>query len=135
MKRYIVALVSVLFIALFSMRVAFASETCEYATDGEACEIWYFYNEENHWRACVNHDDVYGNDAAVSEEEAHTFEEGKCTVCDMKESKGSFTMSYWIVFVAVGIAGLFATARARTTFKNAKLDQTPFGLDKYKRRY
>lgn len=134
MKKLRNILMPILVGVLLLGTAAFASETCDYADDGVECEIWYFSNEESHWRACVNHDDIYGNDAAVSEEEPHEFVDGKCVVCDMEEIKGSETMYYIMVFVIVGVAGLWASARARSTFKNAKLEQTPFGLDKFKKR-
>ena len=134
MKKYWSFLAVLFVMVMLCAGTAFANETCEYATDGTACEIWYFYDNEYHWQACVNHKDVYGNDAKISEAEEHTFEEGKCSVCDAKETKGSSRMYYYIVLIIVGMLGLFASARSRTTFKDAKLDQRPFALDKFKKR-
>ena len=83
MKRF-GKFLATLFVAvlLFSM-TAFANETCALAETSEgACEIWWMYDNIEHWRACVNHRDRAGNDTRVTEPEAHTFVDGVCTVCE-----------------------------------------------------
>ena len=119
MKKYW-SLLAVLFVmVMLCTGTVLSNETCEYATDGTECEIWYFYDNEFHWQACVNHKDVYGNDAKISEAEEHNFEEGKCSVCDAKETKGTsaeriFNGAYAIACCTACPHSCAATAAAAT---------------------
>ena len=112
---------------------AFASETCVLSKiqEGE-CEIWWMYDNEKHWRACVNHRDRVGNDTVVTEPEAHEFVDGICTKCEREETGGLMAeKSYWIVFAIVAGIGYMIVLK----YKPKKLERdemTTFGLDKFK---
>lgn len=120
-------------VSLISM-TAFANETCSLADTAEgACEIWWMYNKDQHWRACVEHRDSAGNDTIVSSPVDHEFADGVCTVCGRTESKGFFAdKAYWIVFIVVAGIGFIIVSK----YKPKKLERdeaTTFGLDKFKR--
>ena len=122
----------VLLVATMLVTPVMASETCD-LSDGTPCDIWMFHNQEGHWRACVNHCDEKGNDTIVGEAEEHTFEEGVCTVCEVKESKGVGAYSYLFVFiVVVGLSALIPM-RMQKSFKKNNFEERPFGLDKYRK--
>ncbi len=119
--------------SLISM-TALASENCSLAEtqDGD-CEIWWMYDNEQHWRACVNHRDSAGNDTVVSEPEAHDFVDGVCTVCGREEVTGFLaTSGYWIIIVMVAGAGIIIVNRYRSP-KLRSDEVTTFGLDKFKK--
>ena len=120
-------------VSLLSM-TAFANETCSLAvTEGGACEIWWMYDNEQHWRACVNHRNEWGADTIVTEPEAHEFVDGVCKVCEREEADGFiFSQSYWIVLLIVVGIGYSIVSK----FKPKKLgrdEATTFGLDKFKK--
>ena len=129
-------IISILLAAVFMMSVfvtpVMASEACE-LSDGTECEIWWMYDKAEHWRACVNHRDAKQNDTPVSEREAHTFEEGICTVCEFKEVKGVGMYSYVFVFVVVLGVGMLVITRMNKGFKKNNFEEHPFGLDKYRK--
>ena len=132
MKKILHMIVAVMLMALMLVTPVMASETCE-LSDGTACDIWMFHNNEGHWRACVNHRDEKGNDTIMGEAEEHIFEEGVCTVCEAKESKGAGAYSYLFVFiVVVGLSALIPM-RMQKSFKKNNFEERPFGLDKYRR--
>lgn len=120
-------------VSLMSM-TAFANETCSLAeTSDGACEIWWMYDNEQHWRACVNHRDEWGNDTLVSEPEDHEFVDGICTVCEREEVKGFITeRGYWILFLLVAGAGYMVVFRYKPK-KLGRDEMTTFGLDKFKK--
>lgn len=120
-------------VSLFSM-TAFANETCALAESQEgACEIWWMYDNEQHWRACVAHRDAAGNDTVVSEPVAHEFEDGFCSVCGREEVTGFVAeRGYWILIVAIAGVGYIIISRFRSP-KLGRDDVTTFGLDKYKK--
>lgn len=126
---------AIVFVAVFMLSMtAFATETCSLAETSEGeCEIWWMFDNDMHWRACVNHRDNAGNDTKVTEPEAHTFEDGVCTVCGREEVTGFFMeRSYWIIFAIVAGVGFMIVMR----FKPKKLrsdEMTTFGLDKFKK--
>lgn len=134
MKRFGKFLAAILAaVTLFSM-TAFANETCSLAETQEgACEIWWMFDNEQHWRACVTHRDRAGNDAIVSSPEAHEFVDGVCTVCEREEVTGFVAeKGYWIVIVVIAGVGYIIVSR----YKSPKLgrdDVTTFGLDKFKK--
>ena len=134
MKRF-GKFLATLFVAvlLFSM-TAFANETCALAETMEGeCEIWWMYDNTQHWRACVNHRDRAGNDTRVTEPEAHTFVDGVCTVCEREEVTGFLAeKAYWIVIVVIAGIGYIIVTRYRSP-KLGRDDVTTFGLDKYKK--
>ncbi len=128
--------ISLLLAALLMMSVfvtpVMASETCD-LSDGTDCEIWWMYDKTEHWRACVNHRDQNGTDTPVSEKEAHTYEEGICTICGMKEVKGVGMYSYLFVFIVVLAVSLLIPMKMQRSFKKNKFDERPFGLDKFRK--
>lgn len=132
MKKSISLLLAIMLTLSVFVTPVMASETCD-LSDGTECEIWWMYNNEAHWRACVNHHDEKGNDMPVSEVEPHTFEDGICTVCEREEVKGAGTYSYIFVFVVVLGLGLMITTRMQKSFKKNNFEERPFGLDKYRR--
>ena len=134
MKRLSKLLAAILLtISLFSM-TAFANETCALAETSESpCEIWWMFDNDAHWRACVNHRDAGGNDTKVTEAEAHTFVDGICSVCEREESSGfAGNQAYWIVIVIVAGAGYVIVLRYKPK-KLGRDEVTTFGLDKYKK--
>ena len=134
MKRVSKFLAAILItISLFSM-TAFANETCALAESSETpCEIWWMFNNEMHWRACVNHRDSAGNDTRVTEAEAHEFVDGICSVCEHKESSGFVSeQAYWIIIVMVAGIGYVIVLRYKPK-KLGRDEVTTFGLDKYKK--
>ncbi len=134
MKKFGKFLATILItISLFSM-TAFANETCALAETSETpCDIWWMFDYESHWRACVNHRDAAGNDTRVTEPEAHAFVDGICSVCEREESSGFLVeKSYWIIIVIVAGVGYMIVTRYRSP-KLGKDDVTTFGLDKYKK--
>ena len=132
MKKIISLLLTVALVLAVFVTPVMANEICE-LSDGTECEIWWMYNNEVHWRACVNHRDEKGNDTLVSEVEAHTFEDGICTVCERKEVKGAGAYSYLFVFIVVLGLGLMITTRMQKSFKKNNFEERPFGLDKYRK--
>lgn len=139
MKRYISLLVTILFAVLLSSTIAMASETSDNATDdmevcsladGEKdCEIWWFYNAEEHWRACVEHRDSHGNDTVTSDTEPHEFVDGVCAVCEAKETAGIGGMSYIFVILIVVAIGMMISFK----YKRNTMEATTFGLDKFRK--
>ena len=120
-------------LTLFSM-TALANETCSLAErQGGECEIWWMFDNQQHWRACVAHRDAAGDDTIVSEPEAHDFVDGICTVCGREEVTGFFAeKGYWIIIIAVAGVGFIIISR----YKSPKLgrdEATTFGLDKFKK--
>ena len=120
-------------VSLMSM-TAFADETCYLAESSEgACDIWWMYDNKQHWRACVAHRDQAGNDTIVSEAEAHEFVDGICSVFEREEVTGFLAeSSYWIIIVLVAGIGYMIVTRYRSP-KLGRDDVTTFGLDKYKK--
>lgn len=132
MKKFKHILITTLVLCAMLIMPVMASETCD-LSDGTECEIWWMYDAEGHWRACVNHRDSKGNDTPVSVKEEHIFEDGYCTVCEAKEPKGVGTYSYLFVFiVVVGLSALIPM-RMQKSFKKNNFEERPFGLDKYRR--
>lgn len=134
MKRFGKFLAVLLMAVSICSMTAFADETCALAETMEGeCEIWWMYDNTQHWRACVNHRDQVGNDTIVSEPEAHEFVEGVCTVCEREEVTGFLAeRSYWIIIVIVAGLGYMIVTKYRSP-KLGRDDVTTFGLDKYKK--
>ena len=120
-------------ILLFSM-TAFANETCSLAESQEgACEIWWMFDNQYNWKACVAHRDGAGNDAIITEPEEHEFVDGICTVCEREEVTGFLAeKGYWIVIAAIAGIGYIIVSRYRSP-KLGRDDVTTFGLDKFKK--
>lgn len=142
MKKYTRLFTAILLaVMMFSMTVMGSEaedtvsndEICSYAKDGETCEIWWFYNHKEHWRACVTHDNEAGKDVPVSENEPHEFQDGICTVCGTKETKGNGFTSYIFVFLVVAAVSLLVPMKMQRSFKKNKFDEHPFGLDKFRK--
>ena len=134
MKRFGKFLAAILVtISVFSM-TAFANETCSLAETSETpCEIWWMFNNDVHWRACVNHRDAEGNDTRVTDPEAHAFVDGICTVCEREESSGFVVdQAYWIIIVIVAGVGYMIVSKYRSP-KLRSDEMTTFGLDKFKK--
>lgn len=139
MKKHISLLATILLAVMLSATIAFANdssstkpdggEVCSLA-DGETdCEIWWFYNATEHWRACVEHRDSYGNDTVVSETEPHDFVEEVCTVCGAKETSGISSASYILVILIVAGIGMMISIK----YKRNSMEATTFGLDKFRK--
>ena len=120
-------------VTLFSM-TAFANETCSMAeVQGGECEIWWMFDNQYHWKACVAHRDKAGNDTVVTEPEVHEFVDGVCTVCEREEVTGFLAeKGYWIVIAAIAGVGYIIISRYRFP-KLGRDDVMTFGLDKYKK--
>ena len=120
-------------ISLLSM-TAFANETCALAETQEgACDIWWLFDNEQHWRACVQHRDQWGNDTKVSEPVAHEFVDGFCSVCGREEVTGFVAkQGYWILIVIVAGVGFMIITRYRSP-KLGRDEATTFGLDKFRK--
>lgn len=138
MKKYISLLVPMLLAVMLFATVSVASEVssetgdtevCSLADGKKDCEVWWFYNAKEHWRACVEHRDSFGNDTLVSDPESHTFEEGVCTVCGTKETSGIGGMSYLFVIIIVAGIGMMISFR----YKRNTMEATTFGLDKFRK--
>ena len=132
MKKIIHIIVTVMLMTTMLVMPASANEVCD-LNDGTDCEIWWFYDAEGHWRACVNHRDEKGADTVVSEKEAHVFEEGICTICESKESKGVGVYSYIFVFIVVVGLSFLIPMRMHKNFKKNNFEERPFGLDKFRK--
>ena len=134
MKRFGKFLVVLLMAVSICSMTAFANETCALAETMEGeCEIWWMYDNTQHWRACVNHRNQAGNDTIVTEPEAHEFVDGVCTVCEREEVTGFLAeRSYWIIIVIVAGLGYMIVMKYRSP-KLGRDDVTTFGLDKYKK--
>lgn len=131
-------LLAVIFVMVFLVSMTtFASETestetCSFAKEGETCEIWWFFNNQQHWRACVTHRDSSGNDIIVTDPVDHEFVDGICTVCERPETSGISKYSYLFVILVVFVIGMMITNK----YKSPKLgrdDVTTFGLDKFRK--
>lgn len=135
MKKIIGLFVAVLLSISMLVITVSADEKCTLAENGAEgkCEIWWMFNEEGHWRACVEHRDAQGNDTVVSESEAHEFTDGICTVCEAKETKGIGMYSYLFVFIVVFAISFLIPLKKNRSFKKNKFDEHPFGLDKFRR--
>lgn len=132
MKKFRHILIMILVLCTVLVTPVIASETCD-LSDGTDCEIWWMYDAEGHWRACVNHRDQNGNDTPVTVKEAHVFEDGACTICEAKESKGASMYSYLFVFVVVVGLSTLIPMRAQKSFKKNNFEERPFGLDKFRK--
>ena len=67
MKRFGKFLAVLLMAVSIFSTTAFANETCALAETMEGeCEIWWMYDNTQHWRACVNHRNQAGNDTIVT---------------------------------------------------------------------
>lgn len=120
-------------VSIMSMTV-FANETCSLAeTAGGSCEIWWMFDNNQHWRACVAHRDSAGNDTIVTEPVAHEFKDGICTVCERPEPSGFLMQqSYWVVIAAVAGMGYFIVMKYKPK-KLGRDEVTTFGLDKFRK--
>lgn len=134
MKKFGKFLVILLAAASLMSMTALANETCSLAETQEGeCEIWWMYDNHQHWRACVNHRDKAGNDTLVSEPEEHKFVDGICTVCEKEEAKGFIAENaYWIIIVLVAGLGYMIVMKYKPK-KLGRDEVTTFGLDKYKK--
>ena len=134
MKRFVKFLAVVLSVVSMLSMTAFANETCSMAESSEEpCEIWWVYDKEYHWRACVNHKNASGNDTVITAPEEHEFVDGICTVCERPEAKGFIAESgYWIVFLVVAGVGFMIVMRYKPK-KLGRDEMTTFGLDKFKK--
>ncbi|MBQ8804478.1 MAG: hypothetical protein IJZ53_12650 [Tyzzerella sp.] len=135
MKKIIGLFVAVLLSISMVVITVSADEKCTLAANGAEgeCEIWWMFNAEGHWRACVEHRDASGNDTVVTEMESHEFVDGVCTVCEMKEIKGVGIYSYIFVFIVVVALGFLIPFKKNRSFKKNKFDEHPFGLDKFRK--
>lgn len=132
MKKIIKLLAVTLLAVSMLVTPVMASEVCS-LSDGTACDIWLFYDKLGHWDACVNHRDAKGNVTIVGEVKAHEFEEGICTVCNVKESQGVGGYSYLFVFIVVVGISFLIPMRMQRSFKKNNFEERPFGLDKYRK--
>lgn len=130
-RLFLVVLISVSMLVI----TVSADEKCSLAVNGAKgkCEIWWMFNTEGHWRACVEHRDASGNDTVVTDVESHEFVGSVCTVCEMKETKGVGLYSYIFVFIVVVALGFLIPFKKNRDFKKNKFDEHPFGLDKFKK--
>lgn len=132
MKKSISLLLAIMLTLSVFVTSVMANETCDLADETE-CDIWWMYDAEGHWRACVNHRDPKGNDTPVSVKEAHVYEDGYCTICEAKESKGAGVYSYLFVFIIVVGLSIMIPMRMQKNFKKNNFEERPFGLDKYRK--